>query len=107
MWRHQLVQRRKHDDFTTYVRPPPEGEVGTEVYDSTMDATSGLAWDRSRSTGPSFYQRRKRVDPIGPEELDSPVYHFSKDNMGVWPVWHDLDKGPDSKSTSMQWNYNY
>ena len=107
LWRQELVQRHKADDFPTYVRPPPEGDIGEDVYDHTMDATSGIPWDRSRSKKPAFTQRRKKVDPISPEDYDPWVYKFSRDNMPPYPQWQTMDEGPDSKSTSMQWNYNY
>ena len=79
------------------MRPPPEGEVGTEVYDHTMDATSGIAWDRSRSLEPTFAQQKKRTTPLSPDGMDHWVYEFSNDNVYSIPEWHTLDDGPNSK----------
>jgi len=33
-------------------------------------------------------QKESKADPISPENYDDWVYQFSKDNVGVFPVWH-------------------
>jgi hypothetical protein len=33
-------------------------------------------------------QKTSQADPISPENYDDWVYQFSKDNVGVFPLWH-------------------
>jgi hypothetical protein len=75
----------------TAVLGPPEGSIGTAVYDHAMDASEGIAGDRSKSYGPSLVQRKTKVDPISPENYDPWVYKMSKENMGNFPQWHEAE----------------
>jgi hypothetical protein len=57
-----------------------------------MDATDGgIPNDRSKSLGPSFAQKKSKVDPISPENYDPWVYKMSKENMGNFPQWHEAE----------------
>lgn len=53
-----------------------------------MSGTDGIPGDRTHSNGPTFAQRKHKIDPISPENYDPWVYKFSKDNMGNFPQWH-------------------
>ena len=81
LWRQNLVQRHRRDDGhgVTAVRGPPEGQIGDNVYEHAMNATDGIPGDRSKQLGPSFIQRKKKVDPISPENYDPWVYKYSWD----------------------------
>lgn len=95
MWRQSLAEEDKPDEPTA-VRPPPEGQIGDEVYDQAMGATSGIPWDRSKLNAPSLaeHKKKKKVDPISPENMDPWVYKTSWENMPPYPQWHTLDDGP-------------
>jgi hypothetical protein len=90
------MKHKKDDVDTTAVKGPPEGAIGTDVYEHAMNATEGIPWDRSKSLGPTFIQKRTKIDPITPENYDPWVYKFSKDNMGNFPQWHF--------DTNIDWN---
>jgi len=59
-----------------------------------MGASTGIPGDRSKSLGPSFMQKNKKVDPISPENYDPWVYNFSNENMPPYPQWQPMDDGP-------------
>lgn len=88
-----MVQRHRKDIGDTAVS---EAHVGSEVYEQAMNATEGIPGSRDHSLGPSFSQKKKKTDPITPENYDPWVYKFSKDNMGNFPQWHfdtNIEKG--------------
>lgn len=88
------------------MRPPPEGQIGDEVYDQAMGATSGIPWDRSRSNAPSLAEKKKKVDPISPENYDPWVYKTSWENMPPYPQWQTLDDGPPASMAQHKKNKN-
>jgi hypothetical protein len=82
-------KHRKDDNVgVTAVNAPPEGHIGTGVYDSAMSATDGVPNSRDHSKAPTFAQRKGKIDPISPENYDPWVYKTSKENMGNFPQWH-------------------
>jgi len=52
-----------------------------------MGATSGIPWDRSKLNAPSLAEKKRKVDPISPENYDPWVYKFSNENMPPYPQW--------------------
>ena len=103
LWRTSLIQQEQQanstDDPVPAIRPPPEGMIGTRVWELGMDATDGIPNDRTKSKKPSLAARKKKVSPINPDGYDPWVYKFSKENMPPYPQWQTMDNGPPPPKT--------